>query len=126
VSDLDRLVEEFEGVYTTLYPVAARHPDAGYLVMELALTAAVATPRPVLPTYELTDKIVDEARKPGRQAYCQGEWMPFGIYDMDHLQAGNVVAGPAVIEDPATTLIIPPGHQARFDEHRFIWYEQRT
>lgn len=125
VSDLDRLVEEFEGVYTTLYPVAARHPDAGYLVMELALTAAIATPRPVLPRYELDDKIPDEARKPGRQAYCQGEWMPFDIYDMEHLKAGNVVAGPAVIEDPATTLILPPDHQARFDEHRFIWYEKK-
>jgi N-methylhydantoinase A len=126
VSDLDRLVAEFEGVYTTLYPAAARHPEAGYLVMELALTAAVATPRPVLPRFALEDKIPDEARKPGRLAYCEGEWMPFDIYEMEHLKAGNVVAGPSVIEDPATTLIIPPGQAARFDEHRFIWYEQRT
>jgi acetone carboxylase beta subunit len=126
LSDLDRLVAEFEGVYGTLYPAAARHPEAGYLVMELALTAAVASPRPALPRFALEDKIPDEARKPGRRAYCEGEWMPFDIYEMERLKAGNVVRGPAVIEDPATTLILPPDRQARFDEHRFIWYEQRT
>jgi acetone carboxylase, beta subunit len=43
-------------------------------------------------------------------------------YEMDELQAGNVVGGPAVIEHPATTLLIPPTHHVEFDSRRLIHY----
>jgi N-methylhydantoinase A/oxoprolinase/acetone carboxylase beta subunit len=41
---------------------------------------------------------------------------------MDELLAGNVVNGPAVIEHPATTLLIPPTHHVEFDARRLIHY----
>ncbi len=48
--------------------------------------------------------------------------MPFRVYEMDELRPGNLVLGPAIIEHPATTLIVAPGRQAQFDEWRFIRY----
>jgi N-methylhydantoinase A/oxoprolinase/acetone carboxylase beta subunit len=44
---------------------------------------------------------------------------------MDLLQAGNRVDGPAIIEHPMTTLVIPPQNYVDFDEHKFIWYKTK-
>jgi N-methylhydantoinase A/oxoprolinase/acetone carboxylase beta subunit len=35
------------------------------------------------------------------------------------------VNGFAVIEDPATTLVVPPGMQARLDQHRIFHLSAR-
>ena len=36
-------------------------------------------------------------------------WVQRETYEMERLRAGNVIEGPAVIEDPATTFVVPPG-----------------
>ncbi len=41
---------------------------------------------------------------------------------MDLLEAGNRIDGPAIIEHPMTTLVIPPQNYVEFDEHKFIRY----
>jgi N-methylhydantoinase A/oxoprolinase/acetone carboxylase beta subunit len=43
---------------------------------------------------------------------------------MDRLEAGNVVNGPAVIEHPATTLLIPPECHVEFDARRLIHFQR--
>lgn len=126
VEDLARLVEAFERVYSSLYPKAGRYPEAGYLIMEVAVSAIVATPRPALPRTELRgERPPAEAAKGERRAWWKGEWLRFRILDMERVEAGNVIDGPAILEDPATTLVVPPGRRARFDERRFIWFEER-
>jgi acetone carboxylase, beta subunit len=57
-----------------------------------------------------------------RAGHWRGTDIIFDIYEMDELRAGNVVNGPAVIEHPATTLLIPPTHHVEFDERRLIHY----
>ncbi len=39
------------------------------------------------------------------------------IYDGSKLKAGNKIKGPAVIEEPTTTILITPGWVAELDEH---------
>jgi len=40
-----------------------------------------------------------------------------------HLQAGNLVEGPAIVEHPMTTLPIPPGRRVNIDENLIFWYK---
>ena len=40
---------------------------------------------------------------------------PTKIYNRDRLAAGHVLVGPVVVEEPATTVVIPPGWQTRVD-----------
>lgn len=42
------------------------------------------------------------------------------------MRAGNVVNGPAVLEHPATTLLVPPEHHVEFDSRRIIHYRKGT
>ena len=42
---------------------------------------------------------------------------------MDLLEPGNTIDGPAVIEHPATTFLVPPGFKTRLDAHRIFEVE---
>ena len=41
------------------------------------------------------------------------------------LEPGNVINGLAILEHPATTLLVPTTRRARVDERKFIWLENR-
>jgi len=126
VEDVDKVIESFERVYTTIYPVAARFPDVGYQITEVSVEAIADKIRPVIPRFALKDKKASkEAYKGQRDAYMDGKWFKFDIWEMDFLTAGNRVDGPAIIEHPMTTLVIPPENYVEFDEHKFIWYRRK-
>jgi N-methylhydantoinase A len=39
------------------------------------------------------------------------------IYDGDELLHGNVILGPAIVEEKATTVVIPPKFSCRIDQY---------
>ena len=61
-----------------------------------------------------------EARIGERPFYQGGVWRTAKLYHMEALKAGNVIDGPAVIESPATTLVVPDGWSTRLDSHRLF------
>ena len=127
IEDIEKVIDSFERVYTTIYPSAARFPEIGYEITEVSVEAIGEKIKPVIPKYRLTDKEPpNEAHKGQRDAYMDGKWSPFNIWDMDLLEAGNVVDGPAIIEHTMTTLVIPPENSVEFDEHKFIWYGRKS
>jgi len=126
MEDLDAVLGSFEKMYTTIYPIAARFPEIGYQITEVYLEAVADRINPVIPKFDLKGaKPSDNATKGQRQAYMDGKWIDFDIWEMDALEAGNRVDGPSIIEHPMTTLVIPPENYVEFDEHRFIWYRRR-
>ncbi|OGO02332.1 MAG: hypothetical protein A2Y72_06300 [Chloroflexi bacterium RBG_13_53_26] len=126
VEDLNNVVGSFERVYTTIYPAAARFPEAGYQITEVYVEAVAEKIKPMTLKYTLKDKKAPQkASKGQRDAYIDGKWLKFDIWEMDLLEAGNRIDGPAIIEHPMTTLVIPPQNYVDFDEHRFIWYKKK-
>ena len=123
IEELDELMRRFERVYTTIYPEQAMYSEVGYQILEVALTAEIKTPKPALPEMTMSRKKPSSAAEKGaRKVYYRGTRRDFRIYEMDELQAGNVVNGPAIIEHPATTMYIPPERHASFDKRRIIRY----
>ena len=41
---------------------------------------------------------------------------------MAALAPGNEIPGPAIIRDPMTTVVIPPGHEMWLDAKRILHY----
>ena len=39
------------------------------------------------------------------------------IYEYERLKPGNVIEGPAIVESPTTTVVIPPEKLARIDPY---------
>jgi acetone carboxylase beta subunit len=122
-ADMDRMTGAFEDAYGAKYPLAAKSPEFGFQITELAVEGHVPTVKPKLVKHPLESSAPPkEAHKGRRRVYHKKNWMEFDLWEMDLLKAGNEVKGPAIIEHPMTTLPVPPGHSVRFDEYRVIWW----
>ncbi len=49
-----------------------------------------------------------------------GGFTPTPVYRWTRLEPGNEFAGPAVVEGPDTTIVVPPGHRANVDQWRNV------
>jgi acetone carboxylase beta subunit len=98
---------------------------ATYLVSEVSVIAQVDTLKPLVQRHELQDKKPPKSAEKGtRQVFENGQWLEANLFEMDELKPGNEIKGLAVIEAPSTTLHVPSGLTARFDEHEIIWLEK--
>jgi N-methylhydantoinase A len=61
---------------------------------------------------------VEQARKGSRTASHResGGEFEWAVYERDGLGAGATIAGPAIVEEPTTTTLVPPGWTAEVDE----------
>ena len=122
-ADVDRIVAAFEDMYTKIYPEGARFPDAGYSVTELYIQAVAPKPQPAIIEHPLVGaKPTDSAYVETRKVFHRDAWQDFQVWQMEALAAGNVVEGPAIIRDPMTTVVIPPGKRIEFDKYRVLHY----
>ena len=121
--NLDRLIAAFEKMYTQIYPEGARFPEVGYAISELYIKAVVPKAMPAIRRHPLAgERPGDSAYVHSRRVCHNGEFHDFKVWQMGELQAGNVISGPAIIRDPMTTLVIPPGKRVVFDEFMVIHY----
>jgi N-methylhydantoinase A len=58
------------------------------------------------------------ALKRSRKCLFDGRRLDTPVYDGDRLGAGNVIAGPAIIEERTTTAVVPSGFAAEVDAFR--------
>jgi len=123
--DMDKLIDTFEETYSRKYTHAAKYPEVGYQVMELGLHALVSKPKPELRSHTLRGKAPrSEAFKGEREVYQGGEWKKARLYEMDLLESGNEVEGLAILEAPATTMLVPEGKRVVVDEFRRYWLKE--
>ncbi len=71
--------------------------------------------RPRLRRLDTGDGDPSRARTGTREVAFEGDRQPTPIYDREQLLAGDVVEGPAVIEEFGSTVPIHPGYEARVD-----------
>lgn len=122
VADWQALIDAFEEQYSQTYSRAARYPQAGYDIFEVGLVVTAPKIRPTLPRFELVSETPPEEAKRGtRLTYFDGEWRDTPILALDEMKPGNRVEGPAVIENPYTTIVVPPGREIWVDEYRSVW-----
>ena len=126
LADMDKVIGAFEKNYTSIYPSGARYPEAGYQITEVYVEAIAKKPKPVIPSYPLQGKEPPKkAYKGQREAYFDGKWTNFELWEQDLLEAGNRVDGPAIIEHTMTTLLIPSQNYIELDEHKFMRYKRK-
>ncbi len=125
-ADVDALIREFETHYTRVYTRSARFPEAGFFIGGAAAVGSVLTTRPVLPVHPLgAERPAAAAARGTRRVYWKGRWLEARLWEMERLEAGNIVDGFAIVEDPATTFVVPPGMRASLDEYRIFHLRDR-
>jgi acetone carboxylase, beta subunit len=120
-ADWERIVETFDETYARVYASAARSPELGFGITGAIMRGVVTTKKPVVPEEADAGTIPPASASLGtRPFYHNGEWMDAKLYEMEALKAGNHIFGPAVIESPATTFVVPEGFATELDVHRLF------
>jgi len=120
--DMRRVIAEFETVYAKVNHRVSRYGEAGFTITELGLIATAAKVKPVLVKRPMGKSDPASAHKGVREAYIGGRWHKANLYEMDLLQPGHEVTGPAIIEHPATTLVVHPQDRVTIDEWTLLHY----
>jgi N-methylhydantoinase A len=86
-------------------------------VVNLRVVAKGEIIKPNLPEIEEAGSLED-ARKPNRQVWFKGhDFLEADIYERGKLPPGAEFDGPAVIEQPDTTTVMPPGTHCSVDKY---------
>ncbi len=111
---MDRLIADFHAAYEREYTYRL---DAGVEIIGLHLIAASEVGKLEIVALPTTGATVDSAVK-GRRAvdYATEGVHEAVIYDGTKLEPGHAFDGPAVIEDPGTTIVVHPGNHVRMDD----------
>ena len=123
--DLDAIIAEYERLFERIFARAAKSAEAGYVVTKAIGVGIVPTEKPRIPELPLQGQDPAKGSMKGRRRiFWDGSWTTADLFEMDRLQPGNVVAGPAVVEAPATTLLVPPGWRAALDKNLIFRVEE--
>ncbi|WP_027997903.1 hydantoinase/oxoprolinase family protein [Sinorhizobium arboris] len=120
--DMRAVLAQFEDVYAKANHRVSRYGEAGVSLMELGVIATAEKIKPVLVRRPLGTADPQSAHKGVREAYIGGRWHRADLYEMDRLEPGHEVIGPAIIEHPATTLVVHPNDRVFIDEWTLLHY----
>jgi acetone carboxylase, beta subunit len=120
--EMRQVVEQFETVYAKINHRVSRYGEAGFTVAELGVIATADKVKPLLVRRPLGGPDPAAAHKGRREAYIGGRWHRADLYEMDLLMPGHEVTGPAIVEHPATTLVVHPGDRVFVDEWTLLHY----
>jgi N-methylhydantoinase A len=121
---LDELVERFHERHEALYTYSEPHSPCEVINLHLG----ISTPRPDMPLPTFADhgpEVPAEAVKGERSAWIDGEFAPTRVVEGLRLQPGNVVGGPAIIEEATTTILVGSRWDARVDGRGFYELSRR-
>ena len=110
----------FEKKYEELYGVGAGYSKAGIEISEIRVDAVGKVAKPKLGAKRKLGSNARAALKGKRQVFFtrpQRKFFDTPVYDYEKLGVGAVVRGPAIIELPFTTTLIPPEHKVSVDPY---------
>jgi N-methylhydantoinase A len=109
-----QLVADFHRRHDERYGYAM--PGAEVELINLRLSAIGVTPKPEPPRRPLGAPDPSHARKGERAAWFDGVQVSTPVFDGLALEPGNRIAGPAIVEQPTTTIVITPDAGLACDE----------
>jgi N-methylhydantoinase A len=106
--------------YEELYGVGAGYTKAGIEISEIRVDAVGKVAKPRLSAKRITGGNARAALKGKREVFFTRPARKFietSVYDYDRLAVGATVRGPAIIELPFTTTLVPPDHRITVDPY---------
>jgi N-methylhydantoinase A len=114
----DQVAQAFHAAHRRLYGYdLAADPRQAVEWVNLRVTGIGPIRRPELPRLEPAEGGTDRAVTGSRPVFFEEGWVPTPTYARDRLGAGDVVRGPAVVEEFGSTVPVHPGSAASVDAH---------
>lgn len=125
--DLRAVIDRYEEKFDQVFQRAAKSPENGYQITMAIGVGVGPSAKPEVPEEPLQGETPPEsAHKGTRDIYWDGDWHAADLWQMRQLNPGNLIRGAAVIEAPATTILVPPGFEADLDENRIYHLTETT
>jgi N-methylhydantoinase A len=115
IEDLPKLKRTFDDRHDALY--GYNLPDISLELICLRLKAEGITEKPKFKELPYASEDASAAIKAQREVYYEGEFLTIPIYDGEKIAYGNKFFGPAIVEEPTTTIFITPGYQVYCDKY---------
>jgi len=113
---IGQAVKEFHKKHEELYTFLL--PWVPVEFRNLRLIAKMAVEKNEIMTIPSGSESPDEALKRHRQCFFNGEFVDTPVYDAAQLKAQNRIRGPAIVEEPTTTIVVPRGFDCLLDEYQ--------
>ena len=115
-SNIDAIAEAFHTRHEELFTYCER--DNAVEIMNLESTVVGKVARPQLPPLASGTPDPAHAQSGERPAFFEEDnaFVATPVYDGAKLLVGNVVVGPAIIEEITTSIVVFPGWQVRLDD----------
>ncbi len=111
---IDEVARRFHDEHERLYGYCHRNDPVEWVNLRVSGIGPIKRPRDV----ERPPGDGDPARaRTGERRVCFEEWAHVPVYSRELLEPGDVLEGPAVIEEFGSTLPLHPGFTARMDSH---------
>ena len=111
------LADAFGRTFANVYGEGATHPEGGIEIQLFKVTASASLPKPTLePELNRHER---EALVPKGSRPC--DWRGIGmmttpVFDRQAVRQGDVITGPALLEDVDTVVAVAPGWTCEIDE----------
>lgn len=122
--EVEALLSRFVESYEKIYGAGTAYRKAGVEASHFIVTATTKTYKPGLKKMEFEGESPERARMGERQIYYDS-FIPAPVFKMELLRPGNRIAGPAVVESAATTLLLHPGQSASVDPYLNLFIQIR-
>src|SRR3954466_13332714 len=111
--DFTELQERFDAQHRKLY--GYNLPGQAVEALHWRLTAIGATERPSFGR-AVSPRNTDTRPKKNREVIFNGRKVTTGVYQGAQLQSQQTIDGPAIVEEPTTTIVVPPGWRLAVNE----------
>ena len=123
--NLPELLQNFHTKYHSMYTYSMPWREAEFLTFRVKVSAP---PKPVqVVAGERASGSVEAARRGSRACLFDGKAtrVDTPVYDWDKMGPGHTVAGPALIDDKTTTVLVAPGFSCEVDAYRNLLLRAR-
>jgi N-methylhydantoinase A len=121
--DISYLLEMFHERHDALYGYSMA--GAPTELINLRLQARGETVKPAFKPSSNHGTDASKALKNNRQVFFDGGFVNTPVYDGLILRHGNMIFGPAIVEEPTTTIVVPPGYNLACDPYdNYIIYSK--
>lgn len=113
--DVDESIARFHDAHEQRYTYRL---DTGVQLVNFHLVSVVPVPKPELLPKPVTGRTLAQTSLPRRKVDFDNHGIhDAAIYDGLALEPGMTFTGPAVVQEPAVTLVVAPGHEVSVDDY---------
>ncbi len=116
-SAVEAIREAFHAAHELTY--GFRNPGEPVEIVNIRVAAIGRLDKPAFAAHPGGGQDAASARRGTREVYSRerAEWVPFAVYERAGLRPGNTVEGPAIVEQPDSTTVVPPAYRGGVDAY---------